>query len=162
MGILVRCTCGKEYSVPDNQPGKRFRCYRCARKLRAGDATPYSEAIAAGTAPGAEITTQDAGAGSTNEPPDDVVMAELRLRERALRRKAAFRARLGLGCMIAGAVLCLGGLGITYDLSQFADLTPGGYITSGFTTGLAFTLAMGPIVLGAVVFLWGFKRWFIQ
>ena len=158
MGILVQCACGKEYSIPDNQPGKRFRCYRCARKLRAGDAAaPDREAIVAEAAPCAEITTRGAGAGSANEQPDDVVMAELWLRDRALRDKAALRAKLGLGGMIAGAVLCLGGVVVTYDLSQLANGTFGGMIS-----GIAFTISIGPIVLGALVFLWGFKRWFIQ
>lgn len=158
MGILVQCACGKEYTVPVNQPGKRFRCYRCARKLRAGDAAaPDREAIVATAVPGAAIMTRAEAAGSATEPADDVVMAELWLRQRALRDKAAFRTKLGLGFMIGGAMLCLSGLVVTYDVTRLADASPGGYIS-----GIRLTMATGPIVLGAVVFLWGFKRWYVR
>ena len=144
MILFVQCECGKDYYVPENRAGKRFNCYLCNRELIAtlSEEAP-TEAIAA-TPPVTASLPAIRPLHSSHPAEDEVAAtAELRLRRESLRKLSVLRVRLGLGCMVVGATLCLGGL------TSLAEATCAGYIS-----------ATGMVIAGALIFLLGVRQWF--
>jgi len=143
MAIFVQCACGKSFTVPKEQRGKRFKCYICGGDLLAGSPDESSEAI----------VVRPAGA----EPPSSLPMApgladdpavEMGRRRQKRQRFAALMGGFEFGCMLGGAVLCLGSVIFAYLGTRFAK-----------APGTTYDIGMGPVLLGAVMFIWGFTRW---
>lgn len=143
MPIFVQCPCGKNFTVPEEQRGKRFKCYICGGDLVAGSHDESSEAIAAQPSGADPASCLPTASHLADDP-----AAELGRRRQKLRRCTALVGRLEIGCMLAGAVLCLGSVTLAYVGARFAK-----------APGNTYDMGMGPVLLGAFMFVWGFSRW---